>query len=155
VQESSIPLSPPPICITHTTAILMRDFCAIYDLPPTLPVDAIHHTILVMTISCKGSFPLPCLPLGIPCRAAAVATRRGLTRVNPKPLTLTQHFFFFRVNPYHCPVSRQASRAVLQRLQRAEPEGFPFASTLLGALAAVAPPAHLLGGKRSTTHIYI
>jgi len=45
---------PMPICITHTTVILLRDFCAIYDLPPTLPGYAIHHTILVKTISCKG-----------------------------------------------------------------------------------------------------
>jgi len=54
VQESILPLLPPPICMTHTTAILLRDFCAIDDLPPTLPGYAIHHTILVMTISCKG-----------------------------------------------------------------------------------------------------
>ena len=54
VQESILPLSPPPICITHATAILLRDSCAIYDLPPTLPVYAIHHTILVVTVSCKG-----------------------------------------------------------------------------------------------------
>jgi len=54
VQEPIIPLLPPPISIAHTTAIRLRDFCAIYDLPPTLPVYAIHHTILVMTIACKG-----------------------------------------------------------------------------------------------------
>jgi len=29
VQESIIPLLPPPICITHTTAILLHDVCAI------------------------------------------------------------------------------------------------------------------------------
>ena len=57
MHESVISLSPPPICITHTTAILSRDFCAIYDLPPTLSVEAIHHTILVITISCQGSTP--------------------------------------------------------------------------------------------------
>jgi len=54
MHELIIPLSPPPICITHTTAILLRDFCAMYDLPPTLPFEAIHHTILIMLISCKG-----------------------------------------------------------------------------------------------------
>ena len=54
VQESIIPLLPPPIRITHTTAIRLRDFCAIYDLHPTLPVYAIHHTILAVAISCKG-----------------------------------------------------------------------------------------------------
>ena len=31
----------------------MRDFCAIYDLPSTLPVDVIHHTRLAMAVSCK------------------------------------------------------------------------------------------------------
>jgi len=54
MHESVIPLSPPPMCTTHTTAIPLRDFCAICDLPPTLPVEAIHHTLLVMTISCKA-----------------------------------------------------------------------------------------------------
>jgi len=55
VQESIKPLLiPPPICITHTTAVPLRDFCAIYELSPTLLLYAIHHTILVMTISCKG-----------------------------------------------------------------------------------------------------
>jgi len=53
VQESIIPFLPPPILIIHTTAILLRDFCAIYDLPPALPLYAIQYTILVMPISCK------------------------------------------------------------------------------------------------------
>ena len=52
-HQSSL-LLPPPIFITHTTAILLRDFGAIYDLSPSLPIYGIHHTILVMTISCKG-----------------------------------------------------------------------------------------------------
>ena len=54
VQESIIPVLPPPIRITNTTAIRLRDFCAVYILPPALPLYAIHHTILVMTISCNG-----------------------------------------------------------------------------------------------------
>jgi len=32
----------------------MRDCCAIYDPPPTLPLYAIHHSILAMATSCKG-----------------------------------------------------------------------------------------------------
>ena len=44
VQESIIPLLPPPIRITHTTAIL-RDFCAIHIPPPILPVYVIHYNI--------------------------------------------------------------------------------------------------------------
>jgi len=50
VQESIIPLLPPPICITHATAIRLRDSCAIFDLPTTLLLYAIHHTMLVVTI---------------------------------------------------------------------------------------------------------
>jgi len=49
-----IHLLPRPIRTTLTTAIPLRDFCAIYVPPPTLPLYAIHHAILVMTISCKG-----------------------------------------------------------------------------------------------------
>jgi len=56
VQESITPLLPPPIRITPTTAIRLRDCCAIYILPPTLPSYAIHHTILVKAISCKGQY---------------------------------------------------------------------------------------------------
>jgi len=53
--QSIIHLIPLPIRTTPTTAIPSRDFCTISDPPPlTLPLYAIHHTILVMTISCKG-----------------------------------------------------------------------------------------------------
>ena len=38
----------------HTTAIRLRDVCAKYDLPPTLPLYATHHTILLIAILCKG-----------------------------------------------------------------------------------------------------
>jgi len=48
------PFITPPISVAHTTALLLHDFFAIYDPPQTLPLYAIHHTILVMTISCKG-----------------------------------------------------------------------------------------------------
>jgi len=48
------PFITPPKLLQYYCATFVRDFCAIYDLPPTLPVDAIHHTILIMTISCKG-----------------------------------------------------------------------------------------------------
>jgi len=67
MHEFIIPSSPPPICITHYYCKLLRDFCAMYDLPPTLPVEAIHHTILIMTTR--------------PWRFARI----GLTRVNPSP----------------------------------------------------------------------
>jgi len=54
VHESIIPFLPPPTCIAHTIALLLHDYCAIYDSPPTPLVYAIHHTILVMAILCKG-----------------------------------------------------------------------------------------------------
>ena len=45
---------PPPSCKAYPIAILLHDYCAIYN-PPTNPlVYAIHHTILTIAISCKG-----------------------------------------------------------------------------------------------------
>jgi len=44
----------PPTCNAYHIAILLHAHCAIYAPPPTLPLYAIHHTILAMTISCKG-----------------------------------------------------------------------------------------------------
>jgi len=52
--ESTLLLLPPPTCIARTIAILLHVYCARYDDPPTPPLYAIHYTILVMTISCKG-----------------------------------------------------------------------------------------------------
>jgi len=53
--ESIIVLPPPhPTCKAYPAAILLHDHCAIYAPPPTPPLYAIHHTILVMAISCKG-----------------------------------------------------------------------------------------------------
>jgi len=66
VHESTILLLPPSTCIAGTIAILLHDYCAIYDAPRDPPVYAIHHTMLVMAISCKGqstseSIPAPSL----------------------------------------------------------------------------------------------
>jgi len=45
----------PPACIARTVAIVLHDYCAMYDAPPPNPLlYAIDHTILVMAISCKG-----------------------------------------------------------------------------------------------------
>jgi len=44
----------PPTWIAHTVAMLLHDHWIISDLPLTSLVYAIHHTILVITISCKG-----------------------------------------------------------------------------------------------------
>ena len=52
--ESIIFLLPPPYLKSYPIAILLHDHCAIYALQPTLLLYAIHHRILVMTVSCKG-----------------------------------------------------------------------------------------------------
>jgi len=52
--ESIILVFPPPTCKVYPIAILLHNQCAMYALPPTLPIYAIHHTMLVMAISCKG-----------------------------------------------------------------------------------------------------
>ena len=54
VYESIIRVLPPPTCIARTIAMLLHVYCARYDAPPTPLFYAIHHTILVMAISCKG-----------------------------------------------------------------------------------------------------
>jgi len=54
VWESIIRVLTPPTCTAYPIAILLHDYCVIYDPPPTPLLYAIHHTILVMTISCKG-----------------------------------------------------------------------------------------------------
>jgi len=72
--DSILPSLPPPTCIARTIAILLHVYCARYDAPPTPPLYAIHYTILVMAISCKGQ-----------CMACKGGVRgesrvRGLTR---------------------------------------------------------------------------
>ena len=53
MHESIIRVLPPPNCIAHIIIIiLLHDQCAMYEPPPT-SLFAIHHTMLVMTISCK------------------------------------------------------------------------------------------------------
>jgi len=44
---------PPPTCKAYPIAILLHDHCAINAPPATPPLNAIHHTIWVMAISCK------------------------------------------------------------------------------------------------------
>jgi len=52
--ESIIILLTPPTCEAYAIEILLHDHCAIHAPPPTPPLNAIHHTILAMAISCKG-----------------------------------------------------------------------------------------------------
>ena len=55
MRESIVPLFLRPACIAHTVAILLHDYWAIYDPPSTSLLDAIHHTLLVITS--KGQPP--------------------------------------------------------------------------------------------------
>jgi len=58
VHESNIVMFPPPTCIGQTVALLLHDYWAVYEPPPTSLLYALHHIILVITISCKGqTFP--------------------------------------------------------------------------------------------------
>jgi len=57
VHESIILLLPTPTCIARTIAMLLHVYCAIYEAPPTHLLYAMHTTILVMAISCKGQPP--------------------------------------------------------------------------------------------------
>jgi len=54
VRESIIGSLPPPTCDVRTIAMLLHVYCAIYDASPTPLLYVIHHTLLVMAISCKG-----------------------------------------------------------------------------------------------------
>jgi len=58
VHESTIRVLPIVIYNAHTIAMLLHDYCAIYAPLPTSLVYAIHHTILVVAISCKGQPPM-------------------------------------------------------------------------------------------------
>jgi len=46
--------SPTPTCKAYPVAILLHGHCAIYAPPLTLLLYGIHHTVLVMAISCGG-----------------------------------------------------------------------------------------------------
>jgi len=55
VHESILLVSPPPTCTAHTITILLHGYCAKYDAPPDPRfIQALHHTILAIAISCKG-----------------------------------------------------------------------------------------------------
>ena len=53
-DESNILMFPPPTCIGQTVELLLHDYWAVYGPLPTSLLYATHHTILVITISCKG-----------------------------------------------------------------------------------------------------
>jgi len=54
VHESILFSPPSPSCIGHTVAIQKHDYWAVYEPPSDLLLYAMYHTILAITISCKG-----------------------------------------------------------------------------------------------------
>jgi len=65
---------PPPSCKAYPIAMLLHDYCTIYN-PRTSPlVYAIHHAILAIAISCKGQAG---------ATAPNVGQRRGIYRSAP------------------------------------------------------------------------
>jgi len=54
--ESMILSLLPPTCKPYHITILLHHHCAIYAPPTDPPFYNIHHTILVIAISCKGQF---------------------------------------------------------------------------------------------------
>jgi len=75
VHESIICVLPPSTCIARSIAILLHVYCPIYVRRPLDPpvVYAIHHTILVMAISCKGRTAL----YGVACVLYTAQWRRA------------------------------------------------------------------------------
>jgi len=69
-------MCPPPRCIANTIAILLHDHCAMYDPLPTHLLYAIHHTQLVLAISCEGQAG----SRGLPRSPLYLATSRLLIR---------------------------------------------------------------------------
>jgi len=52
------PCVAPPTCNAYPFAILLHDLCAIYAPPPTPPLYAISHKLLVIAIFCEGQVDL-------------------------------------------------------------------------------------------------
>jgi len=72
----SIALYSPPTCKAYAIAILLHAHCAIYAHPPTPDCYAIHHTILVMAMSCKGQPTTGCI--------VSTTTSRAVSTGSPK-----------------------------------------------------------------------
>ena len=53
------PFIPPPTCIAHPGAILLHNYWTVCDFPSDHPLYGIHHTILVLTILCRGQLATP------------------------------------------------------------------------------------------------
>jgi len=81
VQDRIILFLPLPICIAHTVAILLHDYCcAIYDRPPTPRLYAIHHTQLGLAISCKSQLAGSRSPDPVACEFKECIAIEGFER---------------------------------------------------------------------------
>ena len=89
---------PPTTCIADTTAMLFYGYCAIIDsfpAPPLLSHTAIHHTILVITISCEGQ-SASCVADGGRGRAKLAYTRDCFVLSGP---SCTNQYYSLRTHP--------------------------------------------------------
>jgi len=107
--ESILLLLPLSACIAVPFAILLHDRYAIYTPPSTLPFYAMHHTILIMAISCKGQ---------------TIMTKCGAFRLrwsSPRP---SSHPCTNELCCVSCGVHRCAGvREILQRTHAVHPRG--------------------------------
>ena len=79
--ESIILSLPSPTCKAYPIALLLHVHCAINASPPTSPYYAIHHTILVMEISCKGQIGSTFFPISTVRNFALVPLGMGTKTV--------------------------------------------------------------------------
>jgi len=59
-KQANQVITPLPTCKAHNIAIVLHNYCARYAPPPTLGLHALHNTILVMAILCKGQAVTDC-----------------------------------------------------------------------------------------------
>jgi len=92
MHESILLFFPLPICIAHTTAILLHNYCAIHDPLPTPLLYAMNHTKLVLAISCKGQgcvrVSLAGLEVQFPLRSGRSATSVPTAAGTAGPISL-------------------------------------------------------------------
>jgi len=75
------PPPPPPACIAHPCTILLHDHCEVYVSPSNSRLYAIDHTMLVMTVSCKGQMATCRRSGGGETRCDEWATGLGLYKI--------------------------------------------------------------------------
>jgi len=91
--ESIILLVPPSTCKAYPIAVLLHDHCATYASPTDPSLYAIHRTILVMAISCKGQVSGVLFSVGVCVCDLLIFLYRSLLR---------KLVFLFIFNPGAC-----------------------------------------------------